>query len=103
MKNSKEIFEYLTLLCSQHTTYYTFNDLEKDPEKYKKGRIDAANWINDVLYVFIQREKGLITELKNVLEEKRIELANLKDGNYKQGLFDEIKIIKEFLDDKHYK
>jgi hypothetical protein len=99
MKNSIDIIENLSLKCVQHTTYYTFNKQIEEPEKYKKGRIDAANWIGEVLYIFMQKEKDLLKELKKVLEDKRIELVNLKDGNYKQGLFDEIKEINEILED----
>ncbi len=100
MKNSIDIIEDLSLTCVSHTTYYTFNKLTEEPEKYRKGRIDAANWIGEVLYVFMQKEKGLIDELKSVLEEKKIELENLKEGNYKQGLFDEIIEIKKIIDEK---
>ncbi len=97
MKNSIEIFKDLSDKCYQDCTYYTFNKLIEESEKYKKGRIDASKWVNEVLYIFMQKEKDLVNELKEVLENKRVELENLNDGNYREGLFDQLKEVREFL------
>ena len=54
MEKSIKILEDLSNDCVQEKTRYQFSKMIKKSEKYKKGRIDALNWINDIIYHFIQ-------------------------------------------------
>jgi len=58
MEKSIKILEDLSNDCVQEKTRYQFSKMIKKSEKYKKVRIDALNWINDIIYHFIQKEKS---------------------------------------------
>jgi len=58
MEKSIKILEELSGDCIKEKTRYQFSKMIKKSEKYKKVRIDALNWINDIIYHFIQKEKS---------------------------------------------
>ncbi len=97
MKKNLEHIEKISRECSEKITYYRYNDHLPYSLKYKKGRITSATWINEICFYFIQKEKRFLNEFINILEKKAEELDQLNNGDYKQGLLDEINEIKKSL------
>ena len=54
MKKSILILEEISQKCYADTTVFKYSKDNAISSKYKKGRIDALNWINDIIYHFIQ-------------------------------------------------
>jgi len=97
MKRSLYELEKISQSLNTHEVYYKFNkDLEAS-EKYRKGRVSAASWLNELIYYFVQKEKGFIEEFKNHIQDKKKTLSDLNEGDFKQGLYDELNIIEEML------
>ena len=97
MKKSIEILEVISQRCQNHTTRFKYGKYLDESEKYKKGRVAASSWINELVFYFIQKEKRFLLEFREHLEEQRKMALNLKDGDYKSGLLDEISEIERYL------
>ena len=103
MKKSLPKLEKISKSISSHETYYTFNKMDEHlSEKYRKGRINAAKWLNELIYLYLQKESNFINEFKELIQEQKKKLHNLKDNDFKQSLFDELNIWKKFNKD-YYK
>lgn len=101
MKRSLYKLEKISQSLNTHEVYYKFNkDLEAS-EKYRKGRVSAASWLNKLIYYFVQKENGFIEEFKNHIQDKKKTLSDLNEGDFKQGLYDELNIIEEMLNDRN--
>lgn len=97
MKNSIEKLNKIHDELINKKTYYQFNKTEELSQKYRNGRISASNWLADVIFMFIQKEKNFIKEFEEIIEKQKEDLSILKDGDYKKGLIDELDTIKDLL------
>ena len=101
MKNSLHQLTKISDTVSGHQTYYKFNKIDEHiSEKYRKGRVNAAKWLNELIYYFILKESNFIIEFKEQIQEEKKNIANLKDGDFKQGLFDELNLIEDIVNGK---
>lgn len=100
MKKSIEILEDISYKLNSHTTYYKYNENMKVSSKYRKGRVDASLWLNDLVFYFIQKEKAFLFEFKKEIERQKQKIENIKEGDYKSGLFDELKSIEDSINDR---
>ena len=107
MKNSLYILRQLSETLSNHQTYYTFNKMDEHlSDKYRKGRVNASKWMNELIWMYIEKESKFILEFKEHLQQQKINMSEISDGDFKQGLFDELNLIEGLLNDKlnkHYK
>ncbi len=100
MKKSLYYLEKISSTLNSHTVYYKFNkDLEAS-EKYRKGRIAASTWLNELIYFFIKKESHFLIEYKDMIQEQKKTLSELSEGDYRDGLFDEINLIEGLIDDR---
>lgn len=98
MKNSLHQLTKISETVSSHQTYYKFNKMDKHlTEKYRKGRVNTAKWLNELIYYFIQKESSFIIEFKEQIQEQKKNLSDLEDGDFKQGLFDELNLIENIV------
>ena len=98
MKRSLEVLQELSYKCESHTTIYKFNKDIDASEKYRKGRISASTWLNDLIYYYICKERDFLKEFKEHIQEQRLSISELKDSEYKIGLFDQLNSIEDELD-----
>ena len=90
MEKSIKILEELSSQCTVEKSSYEFSKTMKLSPKYRKGRVDALNWINDIIYHFIQKEKNFINEFKEHIKDQKDIIANIKEGDYKTALYDQL-------------
>jgi len=100
MKKSIDVLEKLSLELNNHTTFYKFNKNIEASDKYRKGRVDASLWLNDLIFYFVQKEKSFLGEFNEQIQKQKKKLDNLKDGDYKQGLYDELNLIEDDINDR---
>jgi cell fate (sporulation/competence/biofilm development) regulator YlbF (YheA/YmcA/DUF963 family) len=101
MKNSIYILKQISETLSSHQTFYTFNKMDENlSEKYRKGRVNASKWMNELIWMYIQEENQFVIKFKEHLQEQKIMMSELADGDFKQGLYDELNLIEDLLDDK---
>jgi hypothetical protein len=101
MKNSIYILRQISETLSNHQTFYTFNKMDDHlSEKYRKGRVNASKWMNELIWMYIQEESQYIIKFKEHLQVQKMTMSELIDGDFKQGLFDELNLIEDLLDDK---
>lgn len=50
--------------------------------------------------MYIQEENQFVIKFKEHLQEQKIMMSELTDGDFKQGLYDELNLIEDLLDDK---
>lgn len=103
MKNSLYILEQLSKTLHSHQTYYGFNKHENLTERYKKGRVNASKWLNELIFYYIQKERGFLTEFKEQIQKQKEELALLPDSDFKSGLFDELNFIENIISNENKK
>lgn len=97
MKNSRPILEKISDQCFSHTRIFKFNEDIDVSQKYRKGRITASQWLNELTYYYIQKESNFLEEFKEHIQSQKKELSNIKEGDYKQGLFDQLNSIEELI------
>jgi len=97
MKRSIPQLEKLSDSLYSHITHYKFTKDEHLTEKYRKGRVNAANWLNDLIFYYMQKEANLMDEFKEQIQNQKKELADIEDGDFKQGLFDELNIVEDIV------
>lgn len=100
MEKSIKILEELSSDCSAERTRYQFSKQMIESDKYKKGRIDALTWINDIIFHFIQKEKNFIVEFKQYIQDQKDIISNINEGDYKKALYDQLIEIEVKLNDK---
>lgn len=100
MEKSIKILEDLSSDCIHERTQYQFSKMITKSNKYKKGRIDALTWINDMIFHFIQKEKNFIDEFKLHIKDQKDILYIIKDGDYKKALYDQLNEIEVKLNDR---
>ncbi len=87
-KGSKELLEHLSQQCSVHITRYKYNNTLNISTNYRKGHLSILNWIQELLYYYLQQEKRIATDLYRTLEDKKKELMQREDNEYRQGVID---------------
>jgi len=100
MKKSIEILEELSRDCNNETTRYKFSKMIEKSDKYKKGRVDALNWINDIIFHFIQKERNFINEFKEHINTQKGIISDISEGDYKNALYDQLNEIEAKLNDR---
>ncbi|KAB7884675.1 hypothetical protein [Poseidonibacter ostreae] len=81
MKTSISKLKDISTLLSQHQTYYTFTKMEENSsDKYKRGRISAAKWLNELVYYYFEKEKSFMNEFKENLQNQKQSLSQLEEG-----------------------
>lgn len=66
MDKSIKILEDISGQCVAESSSYKFSKIMTASDKYRKGRIDALNWINDIIFHFIQKKRTLYLNLNNI-------------------------------------
>lgn len=103
MNKSIKTLELLSEKCSSQTSYYKYNSQNHLSEKYKKGRVDASLWLNNVIYYFLAKEKNFLNEFIQEINSQKNKIKNIKSNEYKQGLCDELDFIKDLVNDNNNK
>ena len=86
--------------CYSHTTIYKFNKDIDVSEKYRKGRITASQWLNELIYHYINKEKMFLKEFKKHIQQQKADIHKLRNGEYKKGLYDQLNEIEGLIDDR---
>lgn len=100
MKRAIPKLEKISQSLNSHQVYYKFNKDLNASEKYRKGRVSAAKYLNELIYYYIQKESKFIDEYKEQIQDQKKKLSDMNEGDYKQGLFDELNIIEKMLEDR---
>ena len=99
MKKSILILEEISQKCYNDTTVFKYNKDSTISKKYKKGRVDASTWINELIYHYVQKEKNFLNKFKQHIKDQKEIIAIIKNGDYKQGLYDQLQIVESRIDD----
>ena len=103
MEKSIKILEDISQKCYQDTTVYKFSKNINATERYRKGRIHASTWVNDVIYYYVQKEKNFLKEFVQHIQDQKSIIAVIKDGDYKNGLYDQLQEVEVNINDRiHY-
>ena len=94
MKKTIDILEEISTHCHNDLTKFTFTKQEEYSKSYKKGRVDASLGINELALFYMKKEKAILDEFILQLDMQEKKLNNLKQSDYKRGLFDEISEVK---------
>jgi len=100
MDKSIKILEDISKNCSSEITRYKFSKHMSQSDKYRKGRVDALNWINDIIFHFIQKEKNFMIEFIQHINDQKDIISNIKDGDYKQALYEQLHEIEVKINDR---
>ena len=99
MKKSILILEEISQKCYSDTTEFKYSKDNSISDKYKKGRVDASTWVNELIYHYVQKEKSFLQEFKQHIKDQKEIISIIKNGDYKQGLYDQLQIIEGRIDD----
>lgn len=101
MKKSINILEEVHEELINKKVYYQYNNIDKDlSAKYRRGRISASNWIGEIVYMFIEKERKFIEEFNNIINKQKEDLLILKDGDFRKGLIDQLEEVKLLIEKK---
>jgi len=99
MKKSILILEEISQKCYADTTVFKYSKDNAISSKYKKGRIDASTWINELIYYYVQKEKNFINEFIQHIKDQKEIISVINNGEYKQGLYDQLQVIERKIHD----
>ena len=99
MEKSIKILEDISQKCYQDTTRFQYAKSLDVIEKYRKGRIDASNWVNDMVYYYVQKEKNFINEFKQHLLDQKDVISVINKGDYKNGLYDQLNEVESKINE----
>ncbi len=100
MEKSTKILEDISSQCIAEKSSYEFSKTMTKSDKYRKGRIDALNWINDIIYHFIKKEKNFMIEFIQHINNQKDIISNIKDGDYKDAIYDQLHEIEVKINDR---
>jgi len=100
MDKSIKILEDISRQCVAKSSSYKFSKTMDKSSKYRKGRIDALNWINDIIFHFIQKEKNFMIEFIQHINDQKDIISDIKDGDYKKALYDQLHEIEIIINDR---
>lgn len=101
MKNSLHQLTKISETVNSHQTYYKFNKMDEHlTEKYRKGRVNASKWLNELIWFYINKESQFVNEFKEQIQNQKKDLADLPETDFKSGLFDELNLIEDMINDK---
>ncbi len=98
MEKSIKILENISQKCYSDSTVYQFSKNLDVSDKYRKGRVDASNWVNDMVYHYVQKEKNFLNEFKQHLQDQKDIISVIKNGDYKNGLYDQLQEVEVTID-----
>lgn len=76
MKRTLQILDKVSENLYSRKTYYQFNKQDENlSQKYRKGRINAANWLNELYYVFVEKESNFLNEYLGHIQNEKKRLA----------------------------
>ena len=101
MNTSIKTLEIISEHLNTHISFYKYNSKIDLSEKYKKGRIDASLWLNDLIWFFLKKEKNFLKDFENEISLQKNKLNDIKSLEYKKGLIDELNTIKDFINDRN--
>lgn len=95
---SKELLENISKNCSNQITFYTFNkNTLLVSDKYRKGRLTALEYIRELIFYYLQEEKGIKHRFKEQILMQMQQNSCLNDSEYKDGLYDALNDILDEL------
>ncbi len=94
MEKSIKILEDIRQKCYSDSTVYQFSKSLDVSDKYRKGRVDASNWVNDMVYCYVQKEKNFLNEFKQHLQDQKDIISVINNGDYKNGLYDQLQEVE---------
>ena len=96
-KSTKKTLEDISQHCFTNMVPFKHSKhLYRGSLKYRKGRITAYDWINNLTYYYLKQEENLKDKFILNLKFKLEEIEILNNGEYKKGIRDSIdEILKE--------
>jgi len=94
MENSIKILEDISQQCYQDKTRFLYAKSLEVSDRYRKGRIDASNWVNDMVYYYVQKEKNFLNGFRQHLFDQKDIISAINNGDYKNGLFDQLNEVE---------
>ncbi len=100
-KNSENFFIEISRFCYNSKSPYSFGSKNlKLNESYKKGQLTVYNWIDELCFYYLQKDKELQNEFKNEIILNFEEIKKMNNSLYKDGLISAFENIKKFIEDK---
>jgi len=94
--STKQLLEEITNLCYASKTHYLFGKDLKEDREYIKGKIASLDWISELCYYYIKKDKELLSEFNQKLQETKNRLLPLyKTNPYKKAIYETICEIEE--------
>ena len=99
-KSTKDILSNVSSNVYNNSVKYRFDKHKVYSEKYKKGNIAVYDWVSELCFYYLQKEKNLLNEFEMILKQKKDELSNLDDNEFRDGIIDALKDVEDILDRK---
>jgi hypothetical protein len=97
---SKELIEAISSHCSNQITLYKFNTSTLQiTDKYREGRLTALEYIGELTFYYLQKEKNLQQEFHEQILRQMEQFSCLDDTEYKQGIYDALNSILDYKRD----
>lgn len=92
--SAREFLEALSQFCYVNKTPVMYGKRGRiQDQKYRKGVLQVYEWVDELCYFYLQKEKRIEEELVRVLRERYHEAKQLPSSSHREGLlqaFEEI-------------
>ena len=93
----KTFLEFVSNHCYAQSCHYNFTKDRQISKGYKKGQLQALEYIAHLSSYFLDRERGLKVAFIDAIYEELERITTLKDSDYKDGLYDALKRLLDEL------
>ena len=87
-QSSKEFLEQISDHCYGKSARYKFARTPEWSKKYAQGQLAALEYINNLCFYYLQKEKNIPEEFKEQIIGQIKKYSTMNDNDYKEGLYD---------------
>ena len=96
-KSTKDILSNVSSNVYNNSVKYRFDKHKVYSEQYKKGNIAVYDWVSELCYFYLTKEKALTVEFQELIKQKKDELTKLDKSDYKDGLMNAFTDIEDMF------
>ncbi len=98
MNESTEFFlKRVSQYCYVSKIPYSFSNHDVN-KQYAKGLIKVYSWVDELCFYYIQKDKQIQNDFRNIVLSHYDEAKDMKDSPYKEGLICAFENIKKFIE-----
>ena len=97
--STKQLLESITQHCYASKSHYKYSKNITKNREYTRGKIVSFEWINDLCYYYIKKDRELLNDFRDKLKCTKDKIFNsITTNSYKRAIYETICEIESKLE-----